>query len=153
MATISSAATGKTEEVSPRKHITEYVCLEVKQHCAGPKMAFIVLYSPLNSLAHCYNNITKLIEAASYRYNEVIVTGDFNIDLLKNTDERLSKIFQDAGLEQIVKCPTRVFEGTETLIDPVYTTHPQRITDIKVPVYGLTDHCPVCFVYKAGRGK
>ena len=81
------------------------------------------------------------------------MTGDFNIDLLRNTDERLSKIFQDAGLEQIVKCPTRVSEGTETLIDHVYTTHPHRIIDIKVPVYGLTNHYPVCFVHKAGRGK
>ena len=132
---------------------TEYVCLEVKQHCSGPKMAFIVLYRPPNSPAHCYNNITMLIQAASYRYNEVIVAGDFNIDLFKNTDVRLSKIFQDAGLEQIVKCATRVFEGTETLIDHVYTTHPHRIIDIKVPVYGLTDHYPVCFVHKAGRGK
>ena len=71
---------------------TEYVCLEVKQHCSGPKMAFIVLYRPPNSPAHCYNNITMLIQAASYRYNEVIVAGDFNIDLFKNTDVRLSKI-------------------------------------------------------------
>lgn len=132
---------------------TEYVCLEVKQHCTRPNMAFIVLYRPPNSPALCYNNITKIIQAASYRYDEVIVAGDFNIDLLKNTDERLSKIFQDAGLEQIVKCATRVSEGTETLIDHVYTTHRHRIIEIIVPVYGLTDHYPVCFVHKAGRGK
>jgi len=29
-------------------YTTEYVCLEVKQHCAGPKMALIVLYRPPN---------------------------------------------------------------------------------------------------------
>ena len=77
---------------------TEYVCMEVKEHCAGPKMAFIVLYRPPNSSAHFYNNITKLIEAASYCYNEIIVAGDFNIDLLKNTDEKLLKIFHRCRL-------------------------------------------------------
>ncbi len=59
--------------------------------------------------------------------------------------------FWDTGFTQLVKDATGVSDRTETLIDHVYTTHSDRIINIKVPIYGLTDHYPVCFIHKASR--
>ena len=123
----------------------------MKQHSAGPKTAFVVVYCPLNSPVRLHNSIVNLIEDASSQHNEVVVAGDFNIDLFKNTDDKLSKAFRDAGFTQLVKDATGVSDGTETLIDHVYTTHSDRIINIKVPIYGLTDHYPVCFTHEASR--
>ena len=107
---------------------TEYVCLEVKQHCSGPKMAFIVLYRPPNSPAHCYNNITMLIQAASYRYNEVIVAGDFN------------NFISTFSLNQIVEKPTRITENSKSLIDVIMTTSKTFVNLSDVLTCSISDH-------------
>lgn len=57
------------------------------------------------------------------------------------------------GYEAINNTATREYENTSTLLDHLYTTHEERIKEIVVPVYGLTDHYPICFTHKFGRGK
>ena len=56
-------------------------------------------------------SLEKMIEVSTSTYNDVIVVGDFNIDLITVKGScRLSTIFQDAGMEQIISAstPTRV---------------------------------------------
>ena len=72
----------------------------------------------------------------------------FNIDMLHNKRNRLKTIFSDAGFTQISNTATRVTKNSATLIDHVYTTHPNRIVEIIVPTHGMSDHYPVCFVHK-----
>ena len=67
-------------------------------------------YRPPNSRTHVYNNISNFIETASNLYNEIVVVGDFNIDLLTNPVSKLSKIFQDAGFTQLIKDAIRVYQ-------------------------------------------
>ena len=90
----------------------------------------------------------RLIDYALSHYGEIIVAGDFNIDLLRKKKSNLSTIFSDAGFTQIIKTATRVTDNTSTLIDHIYTTHPNHIVQSFVPVYGISDHFPVCFVHK-----
>ena len=126
----------------------EHICLQVKQHQAGPKLLFIVVYRPPNSTTDFCHSLTKLIDYALSHYGEIIVAGDFNIDLLWKKKSNLSTIFSDAGFTQIIKTATRVNDNTSTLIDHIYTTHPNRIVQSFVYVYGMSDHFPVCFVHK-----
>ena len=65
-------------------------------------MLFIVIYCPPNSHAELYSRVEQLLELALLMCNELIVVGDFNVDLLHENDNRLTKIFGDAGLEQLV---------------------------------------------------
>ena len=83
------------------------------------------------------------------------MTGDFNINLLDATNAncKLIKIFRDVGLKQLINTATREDKNTYTLLDHLYTTHEDRISEIIVPVYGLSDHYPICFTHKFGRGK
>lgn len=95
----------------------EYVCLEVRQHHRGPKIIFIVLYRPPDSTMELYNHIAKLLECAACFCDEIIISGDFNIDLLKHANGRLPKIFKDAGMTQMVQSATREQNGISTNIN------------------------------------
>ena len=92
---------------------------------------------------------------ASCHWNEIIVTDDFKINLLDATNAncKLIKIFRDVGLKQLINIATREYKNTSTLLDHLYTTHEDRISEIIVPVYGLSDHYPICFTHKFVRGK
>ena len=95
----------------------DYVCLEIRQHQSGQRMLFIVIYRPPNSHAELYSRVEQLLESALLMCNELIVVGDFNVDLLHENNNRLTKIFRDTGLEQLVTAPTRECNGKATLID------------------------------------
>ena len=46
---------------------------------------------------------------------------------------------------QLVKEATRVTAHSATLIDHVYTSQPDKVTECFVPNLALSDHYPVCF--------
>ena len=73
-----------------------------------------------------------MIDVSTSTYNDVIVVGDFNVDLITVKGScRLSTIFQDAGMEQIISAstPTRVTRCSVPLLDHVYVTHPEQIIE------------------------
>ena len=72
---------------------------------------------------------------------------------IMNPNYKLTKICFEAGLRQLINTATRECKASATLLDHSYTPHEDRITEILVPVYGLTDHYPICFTHKVGRGK
>lgn len=45
--------------------------------------------------------------------------------------------------------PARVTRCSAALLDHVFVTHPERIIETLVPIDGLSDHYPICFVHKA----
>ena len=45
--------------------------------------------------------------------------------------------------------PTRVTRCSAALLDHVFVTHPERIIETLVPIDGLSDYYPICFVHKA----
>ena len=123
-----------------------------------PCWSKIIIYrflSPSQFISKIYDHIVQLLESATCLCDEIILTGDFNIDILSTTNAncKLIKICRDAGLKQIIDTATREYKGTATLLDHLYTTHENRITELLVPVYGLSDHYPICFTHKSGRGK
>lgn len=108
----------------------EHLCLEIKQHQSGPKILFIVIYRLPNSSPVFCKFLDELMDISTSKYNEVIAVGDFNIDLLAvNGSCRLSTIFRDAGMKQIISSstPIRVTRCSAALLDHVYVTHPERI--------------------------
>ena len=51
-------------------------------------------------------------------------------------------------LTQIVSAPTRVTQTSSTVIDHIYTSNPENISETIVPYYAMSDHFPVCFSRK-----
>ena len=74
--------------------------------------------------------------------------GDFNIDLKAHTNNKWLNLINLFDLTQLVTEPTRVTETTDTLIDHVYTTHPENIVRCFTSTLSLSDHFPICFTRK-----
>ena len=76
---------------------------------------------------------------------DILVLGDFNIDLLKphsSWDCTITLL----GLTELVKSPTRIIQASATLINHIYTNNPDVITEVSVPDLSISDHCPIsCF--------
>ena len=74
--------------------------------------------------------------------------GDFNVDLKAHTNNKWLNLINLFDLTQLVTEPTRVTETTNTLIDHVYTTHPENIVRCFTSTLSLNDHFPICFTRK-----
>ena len=76
------------------------------------------------------------------------IVGDFNIVFnTPNTysNSKWSKIVNDYGLSQLIHTPTRVTKRSSTIIDHIYVSCTENISDIQVPCLGISDHYPVAF--------
>ena len=55
--------------------------------------------------------------------------GDFNLDLSMNTNRKWLNLIELFDLSQLISQPTRVMETSSTIIDHVYTSHPENISE------------------------
>jgi hypothetical protein len=106
-----------------------------------------VFYRPPSSLVKIWDNISVNIETAmdSFPRSSLIITGDFNENLLDNSRHHLSDIINSLGLSQIVTEPTR--PASLTLLDLVITNHPGKIKDCQISAPVCSDHSPVAFKF------
>ena len=95
----------------------------------------------------------ETIERASLEAKEIIVTGDFNLTLLCGTSSSRQwlRTTQSFNMSQLVNMPTRVTATSETFIDHAYSTSPENILDVSVPVLDLSDHYSVCITRKLAK--
>ena len=81
----------------------------------------------------------------------VIIMGDFNIDIKKNNycRNRLIKIANAAGLKQLVDEPTRITVSSESIIDLVFTNLEVDVEIKHEPK--ITDHSTIMVYYNCTR--
>ena len=48
-------------------------------------------------------------------------------------------------IQQVIKCPTRITAHSETLIDHLYDSTTDKLSDISVSSIAISDHYPICF--------
>ena len=98
-------------------------------------ISIINVYRPFGDMCVFISTLESNILAAKQKYpsNDIILVGDFNVNLLKsscNTDSLLETTL-GLGLIQQVSLPTRVSDNFETLIDHVYTCSRRKLkTDV-----------------------
>ena len=110
------------------------------------------VYRPPDSQISWYDTFeTEMMHALSKNTN-VMILGDFNIDFMKSIPSRWSTFLTTYGLHQLITEPTRVTASSVTLIDHIYTTNPENIVDISVPIYAPGDHYPIsCTINKFSK--
>ena len=105
----------------------ETICLEItlsktKSYAYRPPNASVSWFEDFN---------TELERAASFDY-DVVLTGDFNVDLC-NTDSHLTQHVQDItqlnNLSQIVNEYTHITTNTQTLIDHIYVNNINHVQE------------------------
>ena len=76
------------------------------------------------------------MERANLEAKEIIVLGDFNINVLNESSSSNSwhQVTHSFNLTQFVKKPTRITTKSETLIDHAYSNTPENIIEVSVPV-------------------
>ena len=75
-----------------------------------------------------------------------ILLGDFNIDMQKKkkTSPTWDSTISLFGLDHLVTSPTRITPHSSTVIDHIYARDTKLLSNIHVPVTGISDHFPVC---------
>ena len=93
-------------------------------------MIFGCVYKhPKREFSDCTNNyITPLLDKLSNENKDIMIMGDFNINLItynddKNTGNFLDTMFSQSFLPYITT-PTRITRNTKTLIDNIYYNKP-----------------------------
>ena len=133
------------------RHGVESIWLKVNIKNSKPFLIGFVYRNPSECI-DWQERFNSMMDEVSMMNCEVIVFGDFNIDLLKHKP-KWKQTYTMHGLEQLIDRPTRVTEQTETLIDHIYVTTKQYITEVCVPEYGISDHYPICLTWLNKRSK
>ena len=97
-------------------------CEEILTSKSGKKVILAVIYrSPQN--VQFIEHIERSLNYVSNWSLPIILVGDFNYDLLKNnlTSRVLTDTFNRQCMDQLVDKPTRIAQGSSTLIDHIWT--------------------------------
>ena len=80
-----------------------------------------------------FDDFVQMIDnlRAAKSHADILLLGDFNIDLLKPHSSWDSTITL-LGLTQLIESPTRITPTSATLIDHIYTNNPDAFTDVSV---------------------
>lgn len=107
-----------------------------------------VLYRPPESKVEWFDHFHDMMNIPSNSSFDIVIIGDFNINLLQETNKRWKQEIELYNLKQMVQVPTRETDLTSTLIDHVYTTNESRVVNVKVPHIRLSDHYPIYFTWQ-----
>ena len=92
------------------------------------------------------NQFKNAITCSSQEYH---IMGDFNINFFADkkscSNSRWYSFIMSNGLSQLVTQPTRISKTSSTIIDHLYSSRPDRVTEVFVSSYSISDHFPVCF--------
>ena len=117
--------------------LVECIWLELKPSTNALLIFIYFSYEWFDNFVQMIDNIHTVKPHA-----DILVLGDFNIDLLKPHSSRDSAITL-LGLTQLAKSPTRITQTSSTLIGHIYTNNPHVITEVSVPDLSISDHCPI----------
>lgn len=127
------------------QYSVESIWLEISIKKSAPIIVGFIYRNPDVRVSWA-DNFSSMIDAVVLESKEYILLGDFNIDLLKPNKAWIDRT-QLNNLEQLINTPTRVRANSKTLIDHIYVTNRKHIIEVCVPVYGCSDHYPVCLTW------
>ena len=123
----------------------ESIWIEVKLRRNPPILVGFCYRNPAERL-NWVDKFGSMMDVVSLEPKEIILLGDFNIDLTKENN-KWNQTINFLSLSQLIKSPTRVTTNSQTLIDHVYVSNENNITEACVPIYNCSDHYPVCVTW------
>ena len=109
----------------------------------------MAIYRPPNTPVSWTQKFDTLISNAKQTTDEIIILGDFNLDL-NQQNKRWSNTCQQLGLKLLIDKPTRVQQSSSSLIDHVYTSRPHNIIHSGVLEIAISDHFLIFATRKIG---
>lgn len=128
----------------------ELLCISCKLG-NNKRINLLVTYRPpTGKLQSAIDMLTgNIAELRSLTSGEVVVIGDFNVDLLSNNvqSRNLATFAVSSGVSQLIECPTRITGTSSTLIDHLYTDI-AHVSSKGTLNYNVSDHLPVFLIKK-----
>ena len=99
---------------------------------------------------HSIHTISKITDSNV----ELIVLGDFNYNMLSNTESKpIKSLCHQNSLKQVIESPTRITETSSSLLDIILTNRPHNAMVSDVVPLGISDHNLVYVTRKIYRQK
>ena len=128
----------------------ETLWVKLKLDC-GNYVSICVTYRPPNCSVDFFDKFSNMMEEAILDVGEIVVLGDFNCDVMKSNEDCNTKLLQSAMdgflFSQLIDLPTRVTVSTQTLIDHIYSTNPEKHSLSGVFTTTVSDHYLIFTIY------
>lgn len=132
----------------------ECMWLELKQR-GRPAYFLGVYYRKPDTCIDHFEELEENIERVLTESNNVIVMGDFNVNMLSenNLTARVNDLCNLMNMKQVITEPTRVTPHSRTLIDLVLVSLAFKDIDSGIQSVGLSDHSLVYVILELERTK
>jgi hypothetical protein len=114
---------------------------ELKQTQAKAHLIGFIYRNPSSTMAW-FDNFVCMMDKVLANNSNILLLGDFNLDLLK-TQTMWESTYTMFGLTQMIKNPTRITSTSSTLIDHIYTNNINLISNAHLSGIHLSDHSPI----------
>ena len=134
-------------------------CLWVEFYIHNRKILLGTFYRPPNSLPAVLDSMENSIGLAfDSNAHEIIITGDFNLDMLETTTYRkVLDICQHYNLTQLISEPTHFTENSSSIIDLFFMSREDSVllSGVGEPILDLNIryHCPIYCVLNLNKHK
>ncbi|XP_062601194.1 uncharacterized protein LOC134262888, partial [Saccostrea cucullata] len=126
----------------------ETIWLELNSKNSKP-VYYCSAYRPPSAPSCWAEDLAREINCASCCDDaEIILTGDFNVDLFKEPPQSWTYALEEFYFSQLITAATRVTNTSSTLIDHFYTNKPDNMCEVNVPFIAISDHYPICATRK-----
>ena len=133
------------------KYLDESITVLIKPKFQKP-FVLSIIYRPQYSPVSQRENFQSYVEQCYQMSDEVLILGDFNVNLSDNHAKKawFSKVLSPLSLEQLINDNTRVTDTSHTLIDHIYTNKPSNYKNNSVLRLSLSDHYLIVTTRKLG---
>ena len=128
------------------------MCVEIRL-CNSKPFLLYSAYRPPSSNAIWCEHFSKQIEKSSNITDEIYILGDINVNIENGTISNTTwkHVVELIDLQQLVTTPTRVTAHSSTIIDHLYVSNRDKITETFAPNIAISDHFPICFTRSASK--
>lgn len=130
----------------------------VEIHVCQRKLLVGGIYRPPNSNNTQWLNMEhSLDQAFNQHVDNILVAGDFNINISLNSSNKMCRLIDSLNSEQLINSPTHFTEHSSSLIDLMFIKHTNQVissfvADPFVPNL-VRFHCPTVAVLKFTKPK
>lgn len=115
----------------------------VNRSCKNRNVVLCVIYRSPDDPVSFILMVKNLLEYLTTLSKHMIIVGDFNLNYIDYTNIHVvnfKKVMGEYGLVQVIKTPTRIVGGSNTLIDLIFTN--MGLNDIQAGniICDITDH-------------
>ena len=110
------------------------------------------IYRPPDSEGF-YDKFLPILERISANRKNVIITGDFNSNMLDNSGngKKFKDVLQLVNFKNVIKNPTRVTEHSSTIIDLICTNNMPKVNSAGVIDFCIADHKFIYISFKLAK--